>query len=319
MSYKEVIKLDIEITKLNGDNYRLSDYGINVKDVVVENIESEDKFQDYEGIHGRHLISSVYRKRKILVPVFFIARDNIDYSLQRNLLYELVQDINPFWIRELRKSKKDNYIFKDTVASEYQIVDKNQNPVYQNNTDQFVTAKRYLVKLTNILNPTQKNYTGNVQLEFETTKLPFAESIGTSLELHQQFISDLWSIDEEIDLEDESKQKYIFEKVNSGRVYYHGSIPNNQFNMYKRIKIILGHNTNKFIWSLNNKIIMSIKGLELKKGDQIEYDSLRILKNGESIVRYTNSELPTFESGYNNFVLNQTIKRIEFDMRFYSK
>lgn len=89
--------------------------------------------------------------------------------------------------------------------------------------------------------------------------------------------------------------------------------------MYKRIKIILGHNTNKFIWSLNNKIIMSIKGLELKKGDQIEYDSLRILKNGESIVRYTNSELPTFESGYNNFVLNQTIKRIEFDMRFYSK
>ncbi|WP_267920064.1 phage tail domain-containing protein [Staphylococcus haemolyticus] len=156
MSYKEVIKLDIEITKLNGDNYRLSDYGINVKDVVVENIESEDKFQDYEGIHGRHLISSVYRKRKILVPVFFIARDNIDYSLQRNLLYELVQDINPFWIRELRKSKKDNYIFKDTVASEYQIVDKNQNPVYQNNTDQFVTAKRYLVKLTNILNPTQK-------------------------------------------------------------------------------------------------------------------------------------------------------------------
>nr|DAZ23492.1 MAG TPA: distal tail protein [Caudoviricetes sp.] len=311
--------MDIEITKLNGTTYRLSDFKIQVSDVIVERIEMNDKYQDFEGIHGRHLINSVYHKRKIMVPVFFIAEDNVDYTIQRNLLYELVQDTQPFWIRELRKFNKNSYQFKNTLAEDYQEVDDYQNPIVEDIVDEYVSAKRYLVKLTNVLNPKQKHFKCNVELEFETTKLPFAESVSTSLNLNKQLLNTEWSSDMDIDLNVKNKQTYIFENVKVGEVYYHGSIPNNQFNMYNKVKIVIGKPTTEFSWSLSKGSVMTIKDIKLVPGDVIQYNGTEITKNGLSIVRYTNIEMPEFYPGYNKFSLNQSVKRIEFDMRFYSK
>ncbi|EGQ3928089.1 phage tail family protein, partial [Staphylococcus pseudintermedius] len=73
--------MDIKITKLDGTSYHLEDYKMIVKDVIVESIEMKDDYQDYEGMHGRHLVSSLYHSRKIHVPVFFVADDNLDYAI----------------------------------------------------------------------------------------------------------------------------------------------------------------------------------------------------------------------------------------------
>ena len=313
--------MDIEIVKNDGTSYFLESYDIIVKDVIVESMETKDTYQDYESLHGRYLLNSVYLKRKIHVPVFFESDNNVDYALQRSLLYELVQDNKPFYLREMRRYEKVSYDFRNTTSDDYQPIDERGKPMNETEDqyNNFVTAKKYLVKLTNVLSPEQKNFKGSVTLEFETVGLPFAESIGTSLELHKQTISDSWSADMDIDLEDTSKQKYIFENVSSGNVYYHGTVPNNQHNMYKVVRIIIGQNTNNFSWTLGTGNVMTLKGLNLKSGDVIVYDGLKIMKNSQSVVKYSNIEMPALNPGFNKFQFNQKIKKVEFDVKFYSK
>ncbi|ELJ9238191.1 phage tail family protein [Staphylococcus pseudintermedius] len=310
--------MDIKITKLDGTSYHLEDYKMIVKDVIVESIEMKDDYQDYEGMHGRHLVSSLYHSRKIHVPVFFVADDNLDYAIQRNLLYELVQDEKPFYIQELRRHDKVNYKFKNTLATDYQQVDDHGIPIFDDDNLQ-VNAKRYLVKLSNVLTPEQKNNIGNVSLEFVTTHLPFAESVETSLDLHKQLINGFWASDDDIDFDDTAKQTYIFNNVKAGQVYYHGTVPNKQFNMYKKVRIIIGKATNDFQWSLSGSDLMRVSGVEFKSGDVLEYDGLRITKNGRSVVNESNIALPVFLPGFNEFRFNQNVKKAEFDMRFYSK
>ena len=58
----------------DGTTFRLSDYNIQVADIKVQGIETTDKYQEFEGCHGRQLTSSVYHKRKILVPVFLLPK-----------------------------------------------------------------------------------------------------------------------------------------------------------------------------------------------------------------------------------------------------
>ena len=89
--------------------------------------------------------------------------------------------------------------------------------------------------------------------------------------------------------------------------------------MYNKVKIVIGKPTTEFSWSLSKGSVMTIKDIKLVPGDVIQYNGTEITKNGLSIVRYTNIEMPEFYPGYNKFSLNQSVKRIEFDMRFYSK
>ncbi|HEI7438268.1 TPA: phage tail family protein [Staphylococcus aureus] len=311
--------MDIEIIKNNGQTFYLSDYQIIVSDIKIQSIEMTDKYQDFEGIHGRRLVSSVYHKRKIVVPAFFIAENNVDFAIQRDLMFQLLQDHEPFYIRELRKFEKDQYRFKDTTQYDYQEVNGQGTPIYNKQANVYVSGNQYLVKLVNVMVPIQKLNKCNVVFEFETVELPFAESSGASIQLHHNEIDNYWDFALDIDFNDTSKRTYIFENINKGKVFYHGTVPNNQFNMYKKVKIIIGTSTNAFDWSLNNRQTMSIKDIDLDAGDVLVYDGLNITKNNESIVEKTNIELPAFYPGFNNFLFNQTVKRVEFDMRFYKK
>lgn len=311
--------MDIEITKKDGTTFRLSDYNIQVADIKVQGIETTDKYQEFEGCHGRQLTSSVYHKRKILVPVFFIAENNLDYSLQRDFLFQLIQDNEPFYLRELRKYNKASYKFKDTIEDEYQEVDKNGNCIFNDNDNVYVNGYHFLVKLSNTLIPNQTNNKCNVELEFETTELPFAESINTSLQLHYSSIDGNWSSDMDIDFDEKSKQTYIFENISKGKVFYHGTVANNQFNMYKKVTIVVGKETDKFTWNLSDSKVMTVKNTLLLPGDVLVYDNLNIKKNGVIINRKSNIEMPKFSPGFNNFTFNQNVKKVMFDLRFYKK
>lgn len=311
--------MDMQIIYPDGTSFTLNDYNIKVTDFMVESIEMKDSYSEIDGMHGRYYDGSTYVKRKIYVPSFFIAKNNMDYSIQRDLLYRLVQNTEPFYIREMRKPFNNNYEFKDTVAKDYQVIDDNGYPIIDGFVDDFVSAKQYLVKLSNVIKPTQKNFKGNVELEFETVELPFSESIGTSLQLQKKKFDSLFSTDMNIDYEDKAKHTFTFNNVNSGRIFYYGSAPITQRNMYSVVSIVIGKKTSKFAWSLSKSNSMTIEGIQLNPGDLIVYNGTMITKNGVPIIENVNLEFPKFSYGFNKFQINQTVRKIEFDMKFYGK
>lgn len=311
--------MDVQIIHTDGTSFTLNDYQIKITDFVVESMEMKESYSEVEGLHGRYYDGSTYVKRKIHVPCFFIAKNNLDYAVQRNLLYKLVQSTEPFYIREMRKPYKDNYGFKDTLSNDYQAIDDNGQPIYDQFVDDFVSAKQYLVKLSNVITPSQKHFKGNVELEFETVELPFSESIGTSLQLEKKKFDNLFSTDMNINYEDKERITYSFNNVKSGRIFYYGSVPITQHNMYSVVSIIIGQKTKQFAWSLSAANSMTIEGIQLNPGDLIVYNGIMITKNGLPIIEYVNLEFPKFEPGFNQFQINQRVKHIEFDMKFYDK
>ncbi|MDU2138145.1 MAG: phage tail family protein, partial [Staphylococcus warneri] len=96
-------------------------------------------------------------------------------------------------------------------------------------------------------------------------------------------------------------------------------VANNQFNMYKKVTIVVGKETDKFTWNLSDSKVMTVKNTLLLPGDVLVYDNLNIKKNGVIINRKSNIEMPKFSPGFNNFTFNQNVKKVMFDLRFYKK
>lgn len=315
--------MDIEITKMNGTSYTLSDFGFKVKDVIVESMEVDDTYKTKENAHGRVLLSSVFTKRKISVPCFVDATKLNDVSRLRDELYSLTVDTQPFWLRELRRSKKRNYRFIEPIADDYQEVDEYNNLRYDHdgyNDDYFVNGRRYQVKYVNTIVPSQKGTIVNFTLEFETAELPFAESIGTSLDLEKRPESELWSTDMLIPFdEQDASRTYSFTNIWNNIVYYHGNADNDQFNMYKKVTIILGEDTENFEFTMSHSDLMTIRDVKMKKGDKIVYDGVQTFKNGTPVNNEASGSQPKFKHGWNEFEFNQQVKSVKFDMKFYYK
>lgn len=315
--------MDIEITKKDGNVFLLSEYGIIVKDIVIESIEIDDEYQDKDNAHGRLLLSSQYRKRKITVPAFFVVTKLNDVAEYRDILYDLVSDTESMYLREKRRKNVQNYEFIQPTENDYQPLDYYNQPIYPNNASNYevyVSGKRYQVKCTGVISPQQQGNKVTFDIEFETEELPFAESIGTSLDLENNTNKELWSYDMGIPFDiNDPRRHYIFENTNGNSVYYFGTVPNNQFNLYKKITIKLGENAKSFRWNLTHSEIMKIEGINLKRGDKIVYDGVQTYRNGTPINNEANLSQPEFKQGWNNFEFDQVVKSIEFDLKYYYK
>ena len=316
--------MDLEITKKNETPFRLSEFGIIVKDIIVESIEIDDNYEDKENHNGRLLLSSQYRKRKITVPAFFKVTKMNDIPRMRDLLYSLVVDTDQYYVREIRRKSRQNYDFIQPTEEEYQPINEFGDPIYNDTPDNYevlVSGKRYQVKCTGVINPEQK--TDDIvafDLEFETVELPFAESIGTSLDLERDLDGAYWAYDTSLPFNElNNRRQYTFNNTNSFYVYYHGDVPNDQFNLYKKVTIILGKDTKSFQWNLTHSDLMTIDDIELKKGDKIEYDGIQTYRNGIPINNESNLAQPKFKNGWNDFEFNQVVKKVVFDMKFYYK
>lgn len=315
--------MDIEITRKDGAVFRLSDYGIVVKDVIIESIEIDDEYQNKDNAHGRLLLSSQYRKRKITVPAFFTVTKLNDVAAYRDVLYNLVTNTDSVYLRERRRKNFQNYPFIQPTKDDYQEFNDYNEPIYPSdasNYEVYVSGKRYEVKCTGVITPQQEGNKVTFDIEFETDELPFAESIGSSLDLETDKNKSLWSYDMGIPFDiNDPRRKYIFENTNGNSVNYFGTVPNNQFNLYKKVTIILGENTKLFQWNLTHSEVMIIEGVNLKKGDKIVYDGIQTFRNGVPINDETNLAQPEFKYGWNDFEFNQVVKSVQFDMKFYYK
>ena len=156
--------MDVEITKKNGKTFRLSEYDIQAQDFNVSSIELLPTYGSIEGRSGTVDYGADYGSRTISVPFYLHAYDMHDYPLLRDELFSLVATKESFYIRELRR------------PSEFTTCDDGYD-------DRYVGGKRYLVRLSNVIDLDQQRTYGFGEMVFETTELPFAESIGTSADI----------------------------------------------------------------------------------------------------------------------------------------
>ncbi|EJE08142.1 phage tail domain-containing protein [Staphylococcus epidermidis] len=316
--------MDIEIKKKNGQRHTLNDFGFKVTNVTVESIEKETDYEKKENTSGRILLSSQYRKRTITVDCYVVSTKLNDNSRLRDEFYSLTNSNEPIHIRELRRTVPLNYRFVQPTEDDYQEIDEYNVLVFNHepfNDNHYVNGRQYQVMCSDVVVPEENGRKINFSIKFETVELPFAESIGTSLELEKRPDRELWSNDMLIPFDEEdARRKYSFTNVYNNSVYYHGNVPNDQFNLFKKVTVVLGKNvkaTEIFKFTLGNSDVMTIEGANLKKGDKIVYDGVQTFRNGIPINDLASNAQPKFYPGWNNFEFNQQVKSVTFDLKFY--
>src|SRR5690625_1561051 len=175
--------MDVEITKANESSYRLGDHDVVVRDFAVSSIEMRPAYSGVDGRHGRLDMGATYGSRTIRIPFYIDAFDMPDVALLRDKLFGLVSDVESFYIREMRRPKyAPMHVCDDGESDEY--------------ADKYVGGKRYNVRLTSSPFDIEQMFTyGFGELVFETTDLPFSESIGTTADIDSNGVNaddELW-------------------------------------------------------------------------------------------------------------------------------
>src|SRR5690625_5302982 len=163
-------------------------------------------------------MGATYGSRTIRIPFYLDAHDLLDVALLRDKLFELVTDVEPFYIRELKRSK---YALRH-------VCDDGESVDYE---DKYVGGKRYKVRLTSTVFEIEQMFTyGFGELTFETTDLPFAESIGTTADIDSnglRYSDELWSYGMGL-LYDNESHRYTH-STRSFEIYYAGTLPMHTF------------------------------------------------------------------------------------------
>lgn len=289
--------MDVEITKMNGDSFLLSEHDVTVRDFDVGSIPINGRYGTIEGRSGTVDYGADFGQRSISVPFYTKANDFADYPLLRDELFSLAVSRESFYIRELRRG-------------EYGDVDGNR----------FVGGKRYKVRLSGSFNLDQQFRYGFGEMTFETTELPFAESIGTTADIDRDGISNnpaLWGFGMGLIADDESL-KYTHTGT-SFRIYNAGDVNIHPFEQTLVITISnvsgstssfeLRNHTNNTLFKVNEGV---------SSGQTIKINGANVTSNGLQYLRKTNRNYIELETGWNNFaVLGAGSAKVAFDFRFY--
>lgn len=303
--------IDIQINKPNGESFTFEQYGIIVKDFVVSSIPLDPVYEKPEGSDRRVDYGATYDARTIRVPFEARAHDLHDYPLLRDFLFEKILDKESFYIQEMRRAKKLAYAFVDT----------NEAPRMQEGTEnKLMGGKRYLVRLQNTFDLEQMELDGEGELVFETTILPFAESIGTTQDIQRNGISannELWGFGMGLIADDDSL-KYTFAS-RSFKIYNAGNVPIHPFEQDLKITISDIQGSASFLQLRNNT-----NGSTFRVNDS-SLNGKKVVINGPTVTinslqefRKTNRKYVELEPGWNDFTLTgASIAKVSFDFPFY--
>lgn len=299
--------MDVQVNKKNGQSFTFEQYGIIVKDFLVSSIPLFPTYSNVEG-SDRRLDNGVrYGTRTIRVPFTLRAHDLLDYPLLRDELFNLVLDKESFYAREMRRAKKLAYAFVD--PSEPARMDETTD-------NQLIGGKSYLVRLQNSFDLQQAEADGEGELIFETTELPFAESIGTTQDIQQNGINandELWGYGMGLIADDES---LIYTHTGTGfRIYNAGNVRIHPYEQELKITI---SNVNASEFTLRNVTNgTTFKVEEEVTGNQtIVLDGPNVTSNGLQFYRKTNKRFIELEPGWNEFELSSNAT-VAFDFPFY--
>ena len=285
--------MDVKITKLNGESFKFSDYGITVQDFNVSSIPLITSYGNIEGRHGQIDNGATYGNRTITVPNFFRAYDLLDYPLMRDKLFELSHSLEPFYISEIRRA------------------------TYNGNDNQLVNGKRYLVRLQNSFSLEQTIDYGFSDLTFETTNLPFAESIGTTQDIQRNGISSensLWAYGMGLPAED---LQYTHKRKEFS--IYNAGIALHPFEQELKIIISDVAGSSNYFELRNATNGATFKtNVPVASGQTIVLDGPRITMNSAAYLRNTNKQYIELSPGWNYFIISGADSaKVSFDFRFY--
>jgi len=292
--------MDVEITKADGTSYRLSDHDVVVRDFSVSSIEMIPSYSGIDGRHGYVDMGATYGSRTIRIPFYINAHDLSDVALLRDKLFELVTDVEPFYIREMRRPEYASMHFCDGEGDEY--------------ADRYVGGKRYKVRLSSSPFEIEQMFTyGYGEMAFETTDLPFAESIGTTADIDSnglRYSDELWSYGMGL-LYDNESHRYTH-STRSFEIYNAGNVPIHPFQQELKISIIGAGEG----FELRNRTTGDVFRITDQINGVIDLDGAIVTDNGIQALRKTNRQFITIAPGWNEFTQNGTA-RISFDFRFY--
>lgn len=183
--------------------------------------------------------------------------------------------------------------------------------------NRYANGKQYLVRLQNSFSIDQIQKDGEGELVFETTELPFAESIGTTADIDADGLDNerLWTdgmgFDDVEGLLDYSWTSETMSIYNAGTQPIH---PYQQ-----RLKITIDNLTAGEWLELENLTTGDVFRInENASGKTIVLDGPNVTANGLQYYRKTNRRFLTLAPGWNDFIIrNTTSRRINFDFVFY--
>lgn len=275
----EVITLGTTVQTLSGQKYVLEELGIMTRDFNPQSPSPVHNFETIENRHGTIDRGTVYGQRTIKCSFYFKAVDMWDYALLRDEVFRLFDSRQAFYIIDQR------------------------NP-----------GKRWPVKCNSSYNIEQNWKYGFFEIDFVTVKLPFAESIGTTLD-PMTFDSNLWQIGQGLIAED----ILYTHNTTSFRIYNAGDVTIDPRSLPLKI-IYRGMSNNLSIKNVTTGDLWNYTGITTTGLDVITLDGVKAYRNVVgSIFGKTNWGLITLKPGWNDFVLTGTTDNfeIEFDFRFY--
>lgn len=301
--------MDIELTFSNGKIMRLSQLGFDVRDIIISSINMETYSSNIEGRHGRVDYGADYRDRTISVPFYFKPYDLHDFAHARDELFEYLTGAEGFYLRELRKNKREDYKFVKPTRDSIAILEKY--------TGDYVNGKRYFVRLRNVITIDQQESYAKGTLEFETVALPFAETFYTTMQLNNTGFSETEGYGL-VDGINTDYDKYKF-TTNDFYVWNAGNVDVEPESMY--LKITLKGVTSTDILSISNYTNGSVYYHRPSLNNAtIVIDGLDVKVNGVNALRDTGLSFLKVSKGRNQFNIKKcTFESIEFDFRFYYK
>lgn len=303
--------MDVEIVKSNGKKYRLSDYGV-VQDFVVNSIDRTVTRESVDGRDGSVDYGVSLGDRTVTIPMIFKANDLHDYAHLRDELYGILDDNEPFYIREKRRKE---YL-------QYEFVDFGRTPKWSDEVDdEYVNGKQYRVRLDSSISPEQwdDKPNGEISIEFVTSGLPYAESIYTTLELHDSGYSSSVEKYGLVDNIDDEKVQYRF-TTNNFTVYNAGNVTVEPESMYISLLFWYCSIPNGKMTIRNNTTgdELIINSTEYRK--HIRQDGLVITIGGVNRFRDTNRRFISLAPGDNEFVITgATFDEARIDFKYYYK
>ncbi|NGC47196.1 phage tail protein [Staphylococcus aureus] len=309
-----MIAHDVEIVK-NGVKYRVSDNPLtyNHLRVIDYNVIGAGYERDYsviDGIDGRFHNYAKEEHKKVELRLRYevpkIAYASHLKSDVQTLFY------GRFYLREL--ATPDNTIKFESIFE----------PLNQEFELDYVDGRQLLVGLVSEVSFDTTQTSGEFTLTFETTELPFFESIGYSTDLESDNDSEKWSVPDRLPTNEHDKRRQMtFYNTNSGDVYYNGDVPLTQFNQFNVVEIELAEDVKAddkegFTFYTGKGNISVIKDVDLKAGDKIIFDGKHTYR-GRLNIDFANKNLeqPVLYPGWNRFKSNKVMKKITFTHKLY--
>ena len=301
--------LDVEINK-NGKSYLISDNSITgasleVLSFMSSGIKKRSGSSTSDGRPGRINYYSEDEYRTITMTVEATAEDMQDIAHLRDAVNELFD--GEMFIREMRiKDIKIEYERPGERTGELQL-----------EAPEYVNGKQIKVAKVNSIEIDDTTLKSVFMVEFETTDLPYFESIYTTLELHDSGYAHSAEKYGLVDNIDDEKVQYRFTS-NNFTVYNAGNVTVEPESMLLHIflasttgdSITIKNNTTDEVFTLNRKM----------NARHIQINGMVVTDGTTQVFRDTNKRFISLAPGDNSItVTGATFNEIRFNFKYYYK